>query len=163
MDEDERDEKRPRGRPTDLTDDIADSIIADVELGCSDRTAAECAGVTPEKLSKWLRSRPDFRRRVNEARATRKRRLMRHMVRGATGRDEKWNHARMQTALAILRAHEPETFSEKQRVEHTGSIGIFQAAIETIRANEAAKQIENGEDVELLEAGDSSGEDQAGE
>lgn len=145
---------KPRiGRPSLRTEETVAKIVASVELGCSDRTAAELANVSPVTLRKWMVADPAFRARINEARSKRKQLLIAYMIAGVVGQDAGWNTARLNTALALLRAHEPEVWTPKAQVEHTGAIGIFQAAAATLRDKDMLELDDGGdEEPELIEA-----------
>lgn len=125
------------GNPSKKTPERVARIIQAISIGCSDRTAAEVAGVEPVTFRTWCQHDPALKAQVNEARSKRKEMLIAHMVAGASGHDAAWNAARLQTALALLRAHEPEVWSQKAQVEHSGAIGIFQAAAATLANDDA--------------------------
>lgn len=137
--------RHPVGRPSTRTPEVVELILELIFGGNSDRTASEIAEIEYPTFRRWLAEDAEFRSRVNRARAQRKRRLIERMVLGAEGEDPAWNNARLQTALAILRAHEPETWTDKAKIEHSGNVGIFQAAAATLKDRDKPEDEISGE------------------
>lgn len=126
--------RRRGGRPRTWGTAEEDQILAKIRLGCSDRQACACVKPNPIDLNAFRERVKDdhgFALRVKAARGSGNAELAEVIRKGALGTEKgkpDWTNARLQAALCILRAHEPETYAEKTRLEHSGQVGFFEAA-----------------------------------
>ncbi len=106
-----------------LTPEITETVLESVAVGCSDKASAQRAGIHPETLSNWLARGAEgeepfltFREAYARAQGERTRSLVSCIRSAAEAGD--WR-----AAAHLLACLEPEQYSEKRRLEHTGAGG----------------------------------------
>jgi len=113
------------GRPTKLTEDNVAKMLSAIRCGAPKSTAAKAVGIAPRTLRMWLQraKEPDAPPELRDL----KERLDRAREEGITARlatIQKASQEDWRAAAWLLERDDPEKFSMRQKVEHSGSIGL---------------------------------------
>lgn len=105
---------KPKGRPSKYTEDRVVEIINTIRMGCYEVTAARAHGVSETTFHEWKNKYPDFKERVEQARAFAETRYV-SVVRRAAESDHDWHAA----AWWLERSY-PDRWGRRQRLELAG-------------------------------------------
>jgi hypothetical protein len=103
------------GRPTAFTEEAGRAVLRALAVGCTQRTAAGCAGVDDTTVTRWRRRYPDFGAAAATAEATAERSMASVLFEAAMAGD--WR-----AAEAWLKRRRPQEWGDKQQLEHSGAV-----------------------------------------
>ena len=107
-----------KGRPEDITPEIADRMMAFFKMGLNDEEVCEQTNITPSVLYRYQVNHPDFKERKCLAKTNLVAKAKRELMAGLQSKDEK---IRVDTAKWVLERRAKDEFSTRQEI--TGADG----------------------------------------